>query len=304
MDGLLTAVKTVKHDEQDLLTENYARHHAKSSDVGLSHQGDGDPSSADYILEVLKSKPDHDQLFDVLTNIDPSNKSRTANVDIRVPGPTTALILQQLVSTTVPDHWSSLQDSHAETGRRTKGHRLRAALLRCLCSVPGISAIVAQLRNLLSVQVTQGEKNSGKSLVIRDTISVLSALLKPKDALFRIYADITATYDKAVQRQIACKELISLIAAGRVLSTAAEGLASVSDLDSSEGISWVGEGSSYASWLGQSISTFISKINSEDHDSWKSVGLMVGRALSLGYTGNAVLLKSIMCSSLMFLQTS
>ncbi|KAJ9304297.1 hypothetical protein DTO217A2_6261 [Paecilomyces variotii] len=288
MDGLLTAVKTVKHDEQDLLTENDARHHAKSSDVGLSHQGDGDPSSADYILEVLKSKPDHDQLFDVLTNIDPSNKSRTANVDIRVPGPTTALILQQLVSTTVPDHWSSLQDSHAETGRRTKGHRLRAALLRCLCSVPGISAIVAQLRNLLSVQVTQGEKNSGKSLVIRDTISVLSALLKPKDALFRIYADITATYDKAVQRQIACKELISLIAAGRVLSTAAEGLASVSDLDSSEGISWVGEGSSYASWLGQSISTFISKINSEDHNSWKSVGLMVGRALSLGYTDQLI----------------
>ncbi|KAL1884498.1 telomere binding protein [Paecilomyces lecythidis] len=294
MDGLLTAVKTVKREDHGLLTERNAGHIAKQNDVGLSYQPDGNPSSPDYILEVLKSKPDHDQLFDVLKNLDPSNSSRSANIDIRVPGPTTALILQQLVSTTVPDHWSALQDSQ---GHKTKDHKLRAVLLRCLCSIPGISAIVTQLRSILSVQGTQREKDSGRSLVIRDLISVLSALLKPKDALFRIHTDLSSTYNKQVQRQIAWRELTSLIAAGRVLSTAAEALASVRTLDSLDGITWVGEGSSYASWLGQSISTFISKIHSDDQDSWKSIGLLVGRALSLGYTDQLIreIYSAVLC---------
>lgn len=293
MDGLLTAVRTVKRDEQDLLTESQARHNEKQTEVAPRPLPGGNPSSADYILEVLKSRPSHDQLFDVLQVLDPSNKSKNVNIDIRIPGPSTAQILQQLVNTTVPDHWSSLQHNQPEKEHKTKSPKSKALLLRCLCSIPGISAIVAQLRGLLSAQGIQRERDSGKSLVIRDIISFLSALLKPKDVIFRIYADLSVTYDKPVQRQIAWREFISLIAAGRVLSTAAEALGSIRTLDSLENISWIAEGSSYASWLGQSISTMILKINSDDHDTWKSVGLMVGRALSLGYTGNVLLLADI-----------
>lgn len=293
MEELLTPVKTVTRDDQSLLRpSDEQKNNAKNTETEPKSQPDGDPSSPDYILGILRSKPDRDQLYEVLHTLDPANKAVANRVfDIRVPGPTTAQILQILVSTTIPDHWNSLEadsGSQASQGQKRKDPKLRGVLLRCLSSVAGISSLVSQLRTLLATHnsVPEHDNGSGRHLVIRDILAVLSALLKPEDFLVRLYTDICALHGNATQQQVAWRELISLVAAGRVLSTAAEALTSIKDLDNLKSISWVGEGASYASWLGRNIRHMATKIDTNNQEAYKSVALITGRAMSLGYIGN------------------
>ncbi|KAI9926433.1 telomere binding protein [Aspergillus wentii] len=286
MDGLLTEVKTVTRDSRPALDTA-----ASSRDHGLEgrRELDTDTTSSGRILGMLKSKPDRSQLFDTLTILDPSNKEISPkDFDIQVPGPTTAQVLQILVSTTIPDHWNSLNVK--SEGHKSKDTKLRAALLRCLSSVAGLSSLVAQLRSLIAASrsSSQQAKGSGSLLLVKDTLAVLSALLQPKNFLFRLYTDISATYNNETQKQITWKELVALVAASRVLLTAAEAFTLIKDLNDLNTISWVGEGHHYASWLGGNICHMASKIDLNDQGGWKAVASLTGRSLSLGYTDHLV----------------
>lgn len=287
MDGLLTAVKTVSHNDQPSLvdSDHPQKHDIEVNTPRMQAREDTDPASADHILEVLKSKPDRDELFQMLTALDPSNKDAAARqFDIRLPSPTTTQILQILVSTTIPDQWNSLG---AKAG--PKDAKIRASLLRCLCSVAGISSLAAQLRWLITAaRSSQQTGGSSYHLQIREVLSVLSALLKPKDFLLRLYADITSVYDNGTKVQVAWKEFSSLIASSRVLSIAAEALTIDKKSSDSASISWVGEGPSYASWLGERICYMVSKTDPDSQEWWKAAASLTSRALSLGYTGKLV----------------
>ena len=290
MDGLLTAVKTVTRESGpspvsavDSNPPALACH-----DNGPNEDPTRDASSPAYILDVLRSKPERDQLFQVLSVLDPSNKRISpSQFDIRVASPTSAQILQALVSITVPDVWASLNTKSNE-GKST-GYKLRAALLRCLCSVAGVSSLVAQLRSLITASRSSAEQaeGSGSELRIRDILEVLSALLEPRDFLLRVYTDISIIYPSETQKQITWRELISLVAASRVLSTTAEALSLANETSGLSRISWVGEGPKYASWMGANICQFTSKVNSNDEAAWKAIASFTGRAFSLGYTGNS-----------------
>lgn len=290
MDGLLTAVKTVTRDSGPSPVSA-----ADSNPPALARRDNGpnedptrDASSPAYILDVLRSKPERDQLFQVLSALDSSNKRVSpSQFDIRVASPTSAQILQVLVSITVPDVWASLNTKSNE-GKST-GYKLRAALLRCLCSVAGVSSLVAQLRSLITASRSSAEQaeGSGSELRIRDILEVLSALLEPRDFLLRVYTDISTIYPSETQKQITWRELISLVAASRVLSTTAEALSLASETSGLSKISWVGEGPKYASWIGANICQFTSKVNSNDEAAWKAIASFTGRAFSLGYTGNS-----------------
>lgn len=293
MGDFLTAVKTTRHDQVASNSSLDEKHTAKELVTEANNHADRDPSSPEYVLGVLKFNPSHDQLYDVLHTLDPANRNReNKTFDIRIASPITAQILQILVSTTIPDHWRSLETDSSKRGaheQSTKLQKIRGALLRCLCSITGISAIVTQLRTLITAlrSAPEHEKESGRKLVIRDTLAVLSALLKPKDLLVRLYEDVSSLYTTATKTQIAWKELCTLIAGGRVLSTVAEALSCIKDLDDLDSISWVGEGSQYASWLGQNLYSMVSNGDLGNEEFWKSTALMTGRALSLGYTGKA-----------------
>lgn len=96
MDGLLTAVKTVSRHEQPSLetADDSNKRDLEISAPQPQAKPDTDPTSTDHILGVLKSKPDRDQLFEILATIDPSSKeSARKGFDIRLPSPTTAQIL-------------------------------------------------------------------------------------------------------------------------------------------------------------------------------------------------------------------
>jgi telomere length regulation protein len=99
-------------------------------------------------------------------------------------------------------------------------------------------------------------------------------------------------YKNDMQKQVAWKELLSLIAASRVLSTAAEALSLASESEFRR-LSWLGNGSQYASWLGANICHMTSKLAATgQEEQWRALASLIGRALSLGYTGN--LLNSLL----------
>ncbi|KAJ5991472.1 hypothetical protein N7522_011679 [Penicillium canescens] len=297
MDDLLTAVKTVRRDPEFSLTPVAT---VQSEDVSSKHDFDLDNLSARHIIDLLKSNPDHDQVFAAVTALDPFSKSKaTKDFDLRIASPVTAQILRVLVSTTIPVHWRSL-DAKDSKGKDAKA---RAALLRCLSNIAGLGALVAQVRHLINTARTSAQEAQGSStqLVIKDLLAVLAALLEPKEFLLRLSTDISAVSGTKVRQQITWRELVSLVAAGKILSTAAEALTIVDETSSLSSISWVGTGSQYASWLGRNISYMTLKLAPDNESDWASVALLTGRALSLGYTDQLV--KEIY-SGLLFEQSS
>ncbi|PYH94178.1 hypothetical protein BO71DRAFT_450216 [Aspergillus ellipticus CBS 707.79] len=293
MDGLLTAIKTANHDQQPVLStaaEELHRETASSKrDIRPNAELHGDATSSEHILAVLKSQPDQDELTRVLAILDPSNKTiASKDFDIRVPRPVTAQILNALVTITIPDHWDSL-GTRSKTSK-SGNKKLRAALLRCLSSVAGISCLVAQLRSLIAAcrSSAQHAKSSGHNIQIRDILAAIAALLKPNDFAFRLHAEIERLYSNTAQKQVAWRELLSLIAASRVLSTAAEALTLVTELDGLASISWVGDGAKYSAWIGGNICHMASKIAPDNEEAWKALALLTGRSLSLGYTDQLV----------------
>lgn len=281
MDGLLTAVKTINRDSESPLvaveTQNLNDGFIKPA-VDLSQD-----ISAEQLVQILKSHPGNDELAAVLAALDPFNKSKKIqDLDIRIPGPTTAQILQVLVSTTIPDHWSFLNGKES----RAKDAKCRAALLRCLSSIAGLGSLVAQLRTLIaSSRAAQKAEGSSSHLMIRDLLSVIAALLEPKDFLSRIYTDISSLYENLTRQQVAWREFGSLVAAGKILSTAAEALTVANTSEPVSSVSWIGDGPRYASWLGGNITYLVSNIKAEDETGWTSLAFLTGRALSLGYAG-------------------
>ncbi|KAK1140063.1 telomere binding protein [Aspergillus melleus] len=284
MDGLLTEIKTVTHDQGVSLTPTSEVSQKASLEKHESHLNE-DQASSQYILAVLRSNPDSAELSRVLATLDPSNKlSSPSGFDVRFPSPTTAQILNVLVSITIPHHWESLNP--IAKGSKSSSTKTRAALLRCLSSIAGISCLVTQLRSL--IVAARSSNASGHQIQLRDLLSVISALLEPKDFASRLYADIESLYGNETQKQIAWRELLSLIAASRVLSTAAEALTLVGDIDGVNSVSWIGDGSIYAAWIGSNVCYIVSKIDADKEGHWKAAASLTGRALSLGYTDKLV----------------
>ncbi|GLI78396.1 telomere binding protein [Penicillium ochrochloron] len=285
MDGLLTAVKTINRDSESPLVavETQTRNDAFIQPaVDLSQD-----ISSQQLVQILTSHPGSDELAAALAALDPFNKSRKINeLDIRIPGPTTAQILQILVSTTIPDHWASLNGKDS----KAKDAKCRAALLRCLSSIAGIGSLVAQLRTLIasSRAATHKAEGSNNHLMIRDLLSVVAALLEPKDFLSRIYTDIVSIHENRTRQQVAWREFVSLVAAGKILSTAAEAITVANASEPISSVSWIGDGPRYATWLGGNIAHLASKIKVDDVNDWTSLAFLTGRALNLGYADQLV----------------
>ncbi|KAJ5168433.1 uncharacterized protein N7482_004027 [Penicillium canariense] len=285
MDGLLTAVKTIKRDSDSPLVAVESRSH---NDASLKPAADlGQHISFEQVIDVFRSHPDQEELSAVLAALDPFNASRKIqDLDIRIAGPKTAQILQLLVSTIIPDHWTPLNGKES----KTKGAKCRGALLRCLSSIAGLGSLVAQLRTyILNVRATpQKAEGSSSHLIIRDLLSVLAALLEPNNFLRRLFTDNSSFDDNRTRQQVARRELASLVAAGKILSTAAEALTIINVPEPASSISWIGNGPRYAAWLGRNIAYLVSELNADNENDWTSIGFLTGRALSLGYSDQLV----------------
>ncbi|KAL4868684.1 hypothetical protein BDV12DRAFT_95040 [Aspergillus spectabilis] len=293
MEGLITEIRTTSRNQDIALTvrEEKPRYvGTETNDRTPTNESSPDPSSPVHYLSILKSNPSQNELQQAVLALDPfKNGGVTAAAsDIRVPGPASAQVLNALVTITIPDHWESINAGSKSS--ITGNIKLRAALLRCLSSVPGISCLVTQLRSLIAQARASSQQAdaSGSGLRLRNILEVLSALLEPTDLISRLYADIDTVYNNATQKQVAWKELISQLAAGRVLSVSAEAISLAGGPDIPSKTSWVGTGSQYAPWLGANICHMASKLSVGDKAHWKALASLTGRALSLGYTDNLV----------------
>ena len=289
MEDMLRVVGSAKKSEElPLIRDSNSIISTAKSDTHTAESRQITVSTPANALEILKSKPGTSEIVAVLNYLDPVVTTER-DFSIVAPGSTAAQILHVLVSTTIPDHWKNLvaDDESEESNKRSRTKRkARAALLRCFSSVTGIGIILAQLRKLLSGLSSQGEggKDAGTRDVIKDLLNVLSSLLKPRGLLLHIQTGISKNAVSPVQRQIISKELASYLAAGKVLSTAAEAFKSIDDPVSSK-CSWISEGPAYASWLGGQISVSAMKLQLEETDTWSYLSSFTGRSLSLGYTG-------------------
>ncbi|KAL4977598.1 telomere length regulation protein-domain-containing protein [Aspergillus desertorum] len=287
MDSLITEIKTIRHDQVPASTVREEKFNAVGSETQEATPTAGSSSdswSPTQILSTLKSKPHHVELSRTIFALDPLKKGTpTRTIDVRVPSSVSAQLLNALVTITIPDHWASINVSK---GSATGDVKLRGALLRCLSSIPGISCLVAQLRSLIAKSRASSSQAdaSGNGHQIRNILEVISALLEPTDLVYRLHGDINAVYGNATQKQVAWKELVSQLAAGRVLSISAEAISLAGGSDLPNKVSWVGTGPQYVSWLGSNIAYMASKLSVGDTEQWKAVASLTGRALSLGYT--------------------
>ncbi|KAH8705202.1 telomere length regulation protein-domain-containing protein [Talaromyces proteolyticus] len=279
MDDILTAVRTARGS--DLVSAPLPQTLIQPVDQVAANETDTQLSSS-RILELLQSSPSKEDLYTILRWLDPSKQNQErGSFDIRYASSAAAPILRTLVNKTIPDHWQNFDKESSKE---------RGALLRCLCSVSGLRALVTILR--ISIDSLKSsphkEKDSGKKAVIQEIISFISALLKPKDFVYRIYQDNISIYETSSKQWVAWSELCAFLAGGKVLSVIGEAMLLTEEKRGSSLASWAGEGGKFAAWLGRNMGHMAHQAGQDDKSFWKATSFMVGRAVSLGYTDKFV----------------
>lgn len=229
-------------------------------------------SNATEILGILKDQPSFESLRSCLKLLIRQNEG----FDIKTPGPISTQIIAVLVGNIIPNYWTVLQDDiHLKE---------RQWLLKCLAIVAGIGALIARLKFLQN----SGKKSEpacspthGSKSV--EVLEVLDAILNQDLVLSNIWTDLSIHVKKPVQRQILWKELISLLASGRLISVAAEALTLLEDRESK--FSWLGESSAFTTWLGTNIRKLALMSDKHGNDLFAPAAVMLSRALSLGHNG-------------------
>ncbi|MCJ1243053.1 telomere binding protein [Trapelia coarctata] len=233
------------------------------------------------ILKTLRSKPDAETLIKCLKWL-ASTRNETA-FDIRQPGPQAAQIINVLVNDIVTDYWHSWEGTSSSNGG--KAHKL---LLRCLTSVAGIGGILTRLRTLISDNEGPQKERKVDPNLSSELLDLLGDLLEGDDVLDGIWNGISQSSATPTQKQLVWKELIALLAAGRVLSVAAE----VSNYQraSSSGTlesNWLVNGPLYSEWLGRSI-RFMAFQNEQSPMRKKAATQLFSKSLTLGYTDQII----------------
>lgn len=242
------------------------------------------PDSPETALKVLSSNPDLKQLTRVLHWLDPK-LAQDGHFNIKVPGPKAAQIINVLVNNIVPDYWTTL------SGHQDSVHlKPKRLLLRCLSSVAGIGAITTRLRSLVtSSRDGGGSKNVGgghESEAMRDLLDLLESILGKDTFITSIWNDISLLVLKSSAKFLLWRELISMLATGRLLSAAAEAneiLNSGSSIIQKE--RWIGNGNEYSSWLGRNVGAMTIHFKEADDEAWKETARLLGKGLTLGYIG-------------------
>lgn len=282
MEELLTPLKTT-------ITSNLqgTGHHLTEAEPA---QKDNHPDSnwrldsSEAAFDILSSKPDLKQLTRVLHWLD-SEAAGDGNFNMKIPSPKAAQIINVLVNEIVPNYWATLN------GQQTSGHlKPQRLLLRCLSSVAGIGAITTRLRSLVnSIRDGGTSKNVGevdKSEAMSDQCDLLQSILGKDTFITSIWADISLLIPKLSARSLLWKELLSILATGRLLSVAAEANEILNKGSSSiQKESWIGRGNEYSSWLGRNVGAMAIDLKEEDDEAWKEAARLLGKGLMLGYMG-------------------
>ena len=277
MESLLTSVKTTSRREskQDAITASKPPKSLERKDSLITNP--------EEVRDILKSKPDLKLLTKAIQWI-AQRIDKSSDFNIRTPSPKSAQIIHALVNDIVPDYWQVLNEEE------TSGHaKSRNLLILCLRSVAGIGAIVSRLRLLLGpLKISQSQSGNNKYQPIEELLHVLSSVLEGEQCIESLWKDINA-YPVVPQKSLQWKELLSLIASGKVLAIAGECTLAFrnGDLSIKNG-SWISDGSLYAAWIGSNVQHMIQNVPRNDVEGQKSISQLMSKAFNLGYKGMSV----------------
>ena len=281
MEGFLTPIQTrnrydIDNDEAHLLPVATKRDQSEKRKVSLDNPEDA--------LDILRSKPDHQELSRVLRWLKSTVDHREA-FNIKVPGPKASEIIYILISDIIPIYWV-IKNNNTIFGQSRENN----LLVYCLSSVAGLGAIVSRLRLLLSrLKDPRGQSDvSGtrKTQPVEVLLDVLEAIIGNDGFITSIWNPINACILQPSHKSLQWKEFISLVGSGKVLSTASEATATLNNSES--GIStgsWVGDGRQYAAWLGSNVQHMLGALIAGDLEGLKMLSQLLRKALTLGYTG-------------------
>ena len=237
--------------------------------------------SADNVLKILQSKPSFEALGRCLRWLTSSDRNKSDGFNITIPSPQVAQTVNALVNEILPNFWHLLEGNKDLATAEQK-----SLLLKCLSSITGIGALAARLRALTAAfrGPSHDQKTTPRSdgPQLQETVDVLQLILQGNKTVLRIWKDNERFIDKAVQRTLLCKELVSWLSSGRLLSVAAEALHS-KDLHAEK--YWIGDGRLYSRWLGQNVKSIAAISNTNASKECKFAAQLLGKALSLGYIG-------------------
>lgn len=230
----------------------------------------------DDALQVLQGEPNAEELTLTLAWID-NGKDESNGFNIKAPSSKASRLVFALLNDVIPNYWDILSKSSPSDG-------LTKALVRCLSSVAGIGAIASRIHVLLTELVDQSKlEKAGSIKSAKQLIELLELILRKESFASRVWNDLILVVPNGSKRHICWKELISLLAAGRILSLAAQvhhvNNETTSSIDTS---SWLSVGSKYATWLSRNIAYMVQQ---DDPEVRKAATLLFRRSLVLGYSG-------------------
>ena len=270
MGDFLTAVSTVslrsKPTSNNLIVEEVNQDRPKARTVRKA------PTSTDEVLQLLRSSPDTDALHDLLLFLNqPSQQS--AGFDIKIPTPSSAKVVNELINTTLPDFWGS----HDQTN---------LLIIGCLRSVAGIGAVLAKIRLLISQHKSsrQSVKGSDATRPLSDLTSVFSQLLNSDNLAQNVYTDIDKLVENQAKRSLLWKEFLALVGTGKIIAAAAEAEDTVKSIEGQHEPSWLSNGTKYSAWLSRNVCTMLQQ-TTRDISTIKAAAQLCGKALGIGYPG-------------------
>jgi telomere length regulation protein len=270
MGEFLTAVSTVslrsKQADKKLIIEEVVSERPKARTVRNS------PTSSDEVLHILRSSPDTDALHDLLLFLgQPSQQS--AGFDIKIPTPSSAKVVNELINTTLPDFWGS----HDQTN---------SLITDCLRSVAGIGAILAKLRLLISQNQSSRQRVKGAETTrpLSNLTSVFSQMLDSDDLAQNLYTDTDRLVESQAKRILLWKEFLSLVGTGKIVASVAEAEDTVKSAEGQHEPVWLSNGSKYSAWLGRNVCTMLQQ-KKKDANTCKAAAQLCGKALGIGYPG-------------------
>ena len=242
--------------------------------------------SVEDVTEVLLSKPDLNTLTACLRWLT-KKAVNNSQFSLTVPGPKAARIINIIATEIIPNFWPVFQTE--DDPENTKRRRL---LLECLANVAGIGAIVTQLQFRITTFKNLGEKKDKgvtRSTIlqsIQDLLDVLGNLIKKDDFTDRMWTRTSQSFERPPERRMIWKELVSLLAYGKLLSIAAEANTICNDISVDvRKDSWVGNGGVFSAWLGRNIRYMALHQIRNDSERIEATTLLFSKALTLGYTG-------------------
>lgn len=283
MESLLTPLQSKSKPEvKEYLLE------VNTPQPQCSERGKLSITSPEDALEALRSKPDLELLAKILRWLTTDSHKDHVFI-VKRPSPKAALILFVLVNDIVPDYWQLLNAEGASGYPKEK-----RMLITCLRSVAGIGVITSLLRRLVTEFKDSRSQTKIPSTVrtqpMYDLLEIIEVILHGEDSIAAIWRDIDACIKASTQKSLQWKELLSLLASGKLLSIASEASLVLNDTNSTiKTISWVGDGNRYSAWLGRNIQSMNEELPTNDIEGRKALSQLFSKALNLGYKGPHVI---------------